>query len=163
MCWIDLPCRALAPLKVDELVEIADPGETSILLVPGQPGYGAMRQISQRMARCRQLPVKQRDDARFGLVEHEIADAIVAMHQAGGIVGGNVPGQPGDLFPVDERADLQCPRSSWAEARVSPSFFFRVPEKRPRTVCRCQPIALATSSTVAALGSLQHRDHRILL
>jgi hypothetical protein len=92
-----LPCRALAPLKVDELVEIADPGETSILLVPGQPGYGAMRQISQRMARCRQLPVKQRDDARFGLVEHEIADAIVAMHQAGGIVGGNVPGQPGDL------------------------------------------------------------------
>jgi hypothetical protein len=40
-------------------------------------------------------------------------------------------------------------RSSWAEARVSPSFFFRVPEKRPRTVCRCQPIALATSSTVA--------------
>ena len=92
-----LPCRALAPLKVDELVEIADPGETSILLVPGQPGYGAMRQISQRMARCRQLPVKQRDDARFGLVEHKIADAIVAMHQAGGIVGGNVPGQPGDL------------------------------------------------------------------
>ena len=92
-----LPYRALAPLKVDELVEIADPGETSILLVPGQPGYGAMRQISQRMARCRQLPVKQRDDARFGLVEHKIADAIVAMHQAGGIVGGNVPGQPGDL------------------------------------------------------------------
>ena len=87
-----LPCRALAPLKVDELVEIADPGETSILLVPGQPGYGAMRQISQRMARCRQLPVKQRDDARFGLVEHKIADAIVAMHQAGSIVGGNVPG-----------------------------------------------------------------------
>jgi hypothetical protein len=59
--------------------------------------------ISQRMARCRQLPVKQRDDARFGLVEHESADAIVAMHKAGGIVGGNVPGQPGDLFPVDER------------------------------------------------------------
>jgi hypothetical protein len=24
-------------IKVDELVEIADPGETSILLVPGQP------------------------------------------------------------------------------------------------------------------------------
>ena len=36
-------------IKVDELVEIADPGETSILLVPGQPGYGAMRQISKRM------------------------------------------------------------------------------------------------------------------
>jgi hypothetical protein len=53
-----LPCRALAPLKVDELVEIADPGETSTLLVPGQPGYGAMRQISQRMARCRQKPQK---------------------------------------------------------------------------------------------------------
>ena len=32
---------------------------------------------------------------------------------------------------------------------MSPSFFFRVPEKRPRTVCRCQPIALASSSTVA--------------
>src|SRR5205814_7871760 len=44
------------------------------------------------------------------------------------------------------------PRSSCAEARVSPSFFFRVPEKRPRTVCRCHPIALATSSTVAPSG-----------
>src|SRR5438132_11491597 len=39
-----------------------------------------------------------------------------------------------------------------AEARVSPSFFFRVPEKSPRTVCRCQPITLATSSTVAPSG-----------
>src|SRR5580704_13360659 len=28
----------------------------------------------------------------------------------------------------------------------------RVPEKRPRTVCRCQPVALATSSTVAPSG-----------
>jgi hypothetical protein len=27
------------------------------------------------------------------------------------------------------------------DARVSQSFFFRVPEQRPRTVCRCQPIA----------------------
>src|SRR5438105_14233918 len=44
------------------------------------------------------------------------------------------------------------PRSSCAEATVSPSFFFRVPEKRPRTVCRCQPIALAISSTVAPSG-----------
>src|SRR5580704_5141101 len=31
------------------------------------------------------------------------------------------------------------PRSSMAEARVSPSFFFKVPEKTPRTVWRCQP------------------------
>src|SRR5437762_5374207 len=44
------------------------------------------------------------------------------------------------------------PRSSCAEATVSPSFFLKVPEKRPRTVCRCQPIALATSSTVAPSG-----------
>src|SRR6516165_12005875 len=40
------------------------------------------------------------------------------------------------------------PRSSLAEASVSPSFFFRVPEKTPRTVWRCQPVALATSSTI---------------
>src|ERR1700730_19339118 len=44
------------------------------------------------------------------------------------------------------------PRSSWVDARLSPSFFFRVPEKRPRTVCRCQPMALAISSTVAPSG-----------
>jgi hypothetical protein len=37
----------------------------------------------------------------------------------------------------------------FAEATVSPSSFFRVPEKTPRTVWRCQPVALATSSTVA--------------
>jgi hypothetical protein len=36
--------------------------------------------------------------------------------------------------------------------RVSPSFFFRVPQNSPRTVCRCQPITLATSSTVAPSG-----------
>jgi len=35
---------------------------------------------------------------------------------------------------------------------VSPSFFFRVPEKTPRTVWRCHPVALATSSTVAPSG-----------
>jgi hypothetical protein len=39
-----------------------------------------------------------------------------------------------------------------SKATVSPSFFFSVPEKRPRTVCRCQPIAVATSSTVAPSG-----------
>src|SRR6516162_10889575 len=39
-----------------------------------------------------------------------------------------------------------------AEARVSPSFFFRVPENTPRTVWRCQPVALTTSSTVAPSG-----------
>src|SRR3984893_10143709 len=44
------------------------------------------------------------------------------------------------------------PRSSLAEASVSPSFFFRVPEKTPRTVWRCQPVTLATSSTVAPSG-----------
>src|ERR1700720_990884 len=44
------------------------------------------------------------------------------------------------------------PRSPLAEARVRPSFFFRVPEKTPRTVCRCQPVTLATSSTVAPSG-----------
>src|SRR6202035_5244609 len=44
------------------------------------------------------------------------------------------------------------PRSSLAEARVSPSFFFKVPEKTPRTVWRCQPVTLATSSTVAPSG-----------
>src|ERR1700730_14564363 len=44
------------------------------------------------------------------------------------------------------------PRSSLAEARGSPSFFFKVPEKTPRTVWRCQPVTLATSSTVAPSG-----------
>src|SRR5215472_1092015 len=44
------------------------------------------------------------------------------------------------------------PRSSLAEAIVRPSFFFRVPEKTPRTVWRCHPVALATSSTVAPSG-----------
>src|ERR1700719_2929016 len=44
------------------------------------------------------------------------------------------------------------PRSSLAEARVSPSFFFKVPEKTPRTVWRCQPVTLATSSTVTPSG-----------
>src|SRR6202030_4846899 len=44
------------------------------------------------------------------------------------------------------------PRSSLAEARVSPSFFFKVPEKTPRTVWRWQPVTLATSSTVAPSG-----------
>src|SRR6516162_2088606 len=53
------------------------------------------------------------------------------------------------------------PRSSLAEASVSPSFFFRVPEKTPRTVWRCHPVALATSSTVApsALGRTLQRIH----
>jgi hypothetical protein len=37
-----------------------------------------------------------------------------------------------------------------AEARVSPSFFFRVPEKTPRTVCRCQPVALLVSISLAS-------------
>jgi hypothetical protein len=32
------------------------------------------------------------------------------------------------------------------------SYFFRVPEKTPRTVWRCHPVALATSSTVAPSG-----------
>src|SRR5262249_39457763 len=54
--------------------------------------------------------------------------------------------------PGGEPMRYTRPRSSWAEARVSPSFFFRVPEKSPRTVCRCQPVALATSSTVAPSG-----------
>src|ERR1700751_1097986 len=45
---------------------------------------------------------------------------------------------------------------------VSPSFFFRVPEKTPRTVWRCHPVALATSSTVAPLGSTQHGNDLIL-
>src|SRR6202023_2708101 len=44
------------------------------------------------------------------------------------------------------------PRSSLAETSVSPSFFFRVPEKTPPTVWRCQPVTLATSSTVAPSG-----------
>src|SRR6516162_10059334 len=35
---------------------------------------------------------------------------------------------------------------------MSPSFFFRVPEKTPRTVWRCQPVVLTTSSTVAPSG-----------
>src|SRR5713226_1105455 len=34
----------------------------------------------------------------------------------------------------------------------SPSFFFSAPEMRPRTVWRCQPIALAISSMVAPSG-----------
>jgi hypothetical protein len=33
-----------------------------------------------------------------------------------------------------------------------PSFFFRVPEKTPRTVWRCHPVALAPSSMVAPSG-----------
>src|SRR5215813_13885735 len=44
------------------------------------------------------------------------------------------------------------PRSSLAEAMVSPSFFLRVPEKTPRTVWRCHPVAFATSSIVAPSG-----------
>src|SRR5260370_5133557 len=39
------------------------------------------------------------------------------------------------------------PRSPLTEVRVSPSLFFRVPEKTPRTVLRCQPVTRATSST----------------
>jgi hypothetical protein len=46
---------------------------------------------------------------------------------------------------------------------VSPSFFFSVPENTPRTVWRCQPVAIATSSTVAPRGSPQHRNHLALL
>src|SRR5271154_2426864 len=32
---------------------------------------------------------------------------------------------------------------------TSPSFFFSAPEKTPRTVCGCHPVATLTSSTVA--------------
>src|ERR1700736_4619032 len=32
------------------------------------------------------------------------------------------------------------PRSSRTEASARPSFFFTVPEKRPRTACGCHPV-----------------------
>src|SRR6266849_11122047 len=42
------------------------------------------------------------------------------------------------------------PRSSVVPTTASPSFFFRAPEKTPRTVCGCQPVAALTSSTVTS-------------
>jgi hypothetical protein len=59
--------------------------------------------------------------------------------------------------PVDATAFL------FGRGQRQPSFFFSVPDKMPRTVWRCQPVALAISSTVAPLGAPQHRNHRILL
>jgi len=44
-----------------------------------------------------------------------------------------------------DQEDSNC----WSDLRRQPSFFFSVPEKTPRTVWRCQPVALATSPTVA--------------
>jgi hypothetical protein len=58
-------------------------------------------------------------------------------------------GTGGDLnseISIDSQVDTR------AHSRSLSSFFFRVPEKTPRTVCRCQPVALATSSTVAPAG-----------
>jgi hypothetical protein len=45
------------------------------------------------------------------------------------------------------KSTSDCPRS-----RSALSLAAKVPEKTPRTVCRCQPVALATSSTVAPSG-----------
>jgi len=50
------------------------------------------------------------------------------------------------MADLDEVID----QSTLAEAIVSPSFFLRAPEKTPRTVWRCQPVA--TSSIVAPSG-----------
>src|SRR5438067_12858949 len=44
------------------------------------------------------------------------------------------------------------PRFSRTEASVRPSLFFSVPEKRPRTVCGCHPVAAMISATVTPSG-----------
>jgi hypothetical protein len=53
------------------------------------------------------------------------------------------------------------PRSSWAER--SPSFFFRVLEKRPLRVCGCHPVAATTSATETPPRPPQQRDDHGLL
>jgi Protein of unknown function (DUF2924) len=48
-----------------------------------------------------------------------------------------------------------------AEATINPSFFFRVPEKTPRTVWRCHPVAFATSSQIAGLVDWSTQDLQV--
>src|SRR5215469_2529617 len=48
------------------------------------------------MAESRKLPIEQRDDARLGRMKHEIAYAVVAVHQGGGLVRGYMLRQPSD-------------------------------------------------------------------
>jgi hypothetical protein len=56
------------------------------------------------------------------------------------------------------------PRSSLAEARVSPSFFFKLPEKTPRTHGMTLPPGHARYLVDGGtLGLTQHGNHHVLL
>ncbi len=70
------------------------------------------------------------------------------------------PGEPwwriGRMAAVIGRPLPQCDRPGrvppCSRRSASPSFFFSAPEKTPRTVCGCHPVAAITSATVAPSG-----------
>ena len=46
-------------------------------------GRDEVAEIGERIAERRELPVEQRQDARLGALEHDVAEAVVAVHDAG--------------------------------------------------------------------------------
>src|SRR5260221_5923021 len=57
----------------------------------------------------------------------------------------------------------RTPSSAFFESRISPSFFFTVPARNPRTLWACQPVAVWSSSIVAPSGVVRSARHHAIL
>ena len=50
---------------------------------------------------------------------------------------------------LPQRSDRLGPEPIFSDARLSPSFFFTTPAKKPRTECGCQPVTFMIAAIVA--------------
>ena len=70
--------------------------QAAVLVGRHAPGLAVERDVDQRMAERRQLPVEHADHARLGGMEHHVADAEVAVAQRLQLAVGHALGQPRD-------------------------------------------------------------------
>ena len=67
-----------------------------MLAMVGSPGQQVIAEVGERMAEGRQFPVEDGDDLRAFGVDHQVAEAVVAMHHRGLGIVGEVFRQPFD-------------------------------------------------------------------
>src|SRR6187549_917872 len=60
------------------------------------PDHAVVREIGERMAERRKLPVKNPEYTRLGYMKHQVFEAIVAVNDGRALVGRDVLRQPRD-------------------------------------------------------------------
>ena len=109
--------------------------------------HACVREIAERMAERRQLPVEHGDDARLRRMDDRVADAIVAVNDRGLVVARQMRGRARrSAAPCRRSLRSWTPCTAWSSGRAGARCSLRAcrnrsgPTARKSTACSAAPM-----------------------